>query len=936
MAGRSTWTLLFLCQFTLWAASQNGPIRYNILEEIPPNTLIGNIALDASMGAKYNMSVLGSLRFSFLTTPQDLNENLFAIEERSGILQTTSRVDRDEICPGMETCALMFDVAIRPAKFFQIIKVRIEIGDINDNDPYFPQNHIVHEISESTLPGKSFSVPAAIDPDSGIYSVRDYELVSTSQTTDKFELKVREMADGAIDLRLVLMEELDREVLDFYQVKIVAHDGGRPPKSGAVLIDIHVLDANDNDPKFENASYEVYVLENIPIGTTVIRVKARDPDQGLNGKVEYSFSRHTEQNYGDIFGIDTETGEIFVKGELDYEKAYIYLLSVTAQDKGPDSLPAHANVVVRVQDVNDNAPQITVNTLTTTGDAHVTENTPPGTFVAHISVLDEDNNDNGRVACTLDNDNFLLQKLYSTEYKIATATTFDRERQPYFDLRLQCFDRGSHPLSSFAHIRVTVMDENDHAPEFTQQFYTSTLTENNHIDDFLVSVTATDRDEGKNGWVRYELHEDSQNLVAIDQDTGWITANVIFDHEEVQELRFHVIATDKGSDARSSTATVLITVLDVNDEKPEFIQERYAFGTFENQPAGTEVGQVVAKDTDSDPYNYFTYMLDPKRSDTNMFEIDPYDGKIRTKRILDREEQPVYYLVAVAHGEGQSKSSSASVSVYVADKNDNDPVFDFPTEANHTVHVSNQVPTGHVITRLKAHDRDTGKNAKLIYRVHDGNDDDYFTLDPGTGSITINRDLTHLKKKHFTMHIRVEDMGEPQNAALSELLIVVNNALGYQRSTSGISISRDNLIILIVFASATFVISSIIIATIIIIRRKDRQHDEENSKKEMEKMLPPPPPPATNETSGATCKYTTEGQRYISAQDLNKIKQNTLIRGRSNNSPKPDMNYRQTNVGNKTVNNTVPPSGGGSTGGHHPLKEVGLWFYGHSLESYKR
>ena len=828
--------LMVLWYHLSMVTSQNEPLTYQILEELSLGTMVADMIDDPHLNERYNSSVLSQLHFSFLTKPVGM-EHLFDIDETNGMIQTVDRIDRDTICMKAEVCTLMFDIAVRPTKYFQIIKVKLEIIDINDNAPRFPQDHIVHQISESTLPGKSFSIAAAIDPDSAPNSVSDYELKTDSQ---KFQLRVRETADGAVDLRLVLMEELDRETLDFYNVRVVAHDGGNPPQSGSVMIDIHVLDANDNDPKFENASYEVRVLENTPIGTTVLRVRALDPDLGNNGQVEYFFARHTQHTYGSTFGIDRDTGEIFVRGELDFEANDIYLLSITAQDKGPDSLPAQTNVVVHIVDINDNAPQITVNTLTSTGDAHVTENTQPGAFVAHISVEDGDHGDNGVIGCNLDDNNFLLQKLYNNEFKIITATMFDRERQPYFDLRIHCYDRGASPLSSFAHIRVNVVDENDYSPEFTQQFYAVTITENNNINDFVLSVTASDRDEGKNGWVRFSLHEDAQNLVAIDEDTGWITANVVFDHEKLTELPFHVIAEDSGVEPRSSTSSVLITIMDVDDEKPDFLQSRYTFRIPENQPSGTSVGRVTARDRDTEPFNYFTYAFEPGRSPSDVFDIDPYDGAIRTKRILDREDQPVYYFVVIARGDQPGKTSTATVSVYIADKNDNAPSFEFPSPSNHTVYISNQAPTGHQVTLLRAHDHDTGSNARLTYSIYEGNEQDFFTIDSNTGAILINRDLTHMRKKDFKIAVRVEDQGEPPYVTHSELDIIVNNALGYQRASSGISISRDNLIILIIFASATFVISIIIIATIIAIRRRDRtrQEQEANYAKEMEKMLP--------------------------------------------------------------------------------------------------
>ena len=865
-------TILFLC---LWISSfttldaQEAPLLYELLEEQVADTYVGDVAVDAKLNSKYNSTEMAKLRFSFLTQPK-LNREYFYIQETSGVIRTTGRIDRDVICPAQPSCVLKFDVAVRPVKFFQIIKVTISIKDINDNPPVFPRRHVLHQMSESAVPGTSFSVPAATDPDSSVFSVKSYRLNSRS---NKFDLRVRETADGTTDLRIVLNGELDRENMEYYQCEIVAEDGGKPPKSGTVLIDIEILDANDNDPIFENSTYEVHVFENTPLYTTIIRVKAKDPDESANGDVMYQFSKHTQQSFGHLFAIDSTTGEIYVYGELDYEQGDIYLLSVTANDRGPDSLPAHTTVVVRVEDINDNAPTITVNTLTANGDAHVSENAPPGTFVAHISVADADSGPNGKFSCAVDNGNFQLQKLYQTEYKIVTAHSFDRELHPYFDLTLQCTDKGSQPQTSYAHIRVTVMDENDHTPQFTQYFYTATIIENNHRDDFVIEVTANDRDADQNGQVYYKLADNAKNLVAIEEETGIITANVIFDHEEVHELEFNVIAMDGGATPRSSTATVVLTVMDVDDEKPKFMQDKYAFGVAENQPPNTEVGQVVAVDRDSEPYNMFTYSIFAEEPMQDVFKIDPHEGKIRTKQRLDREAEPVYFLVVIAQSSDLMDSSSASVSIYVADKNDNAPGFDFPTPRNNSLTVSYDTPPGHVFTQLKAHDRDTGKNGKLNFFIEGGNTNDVFAVDLDTGAVSVNKGLSRYVNEKFSLRVTATDQGEPRQSSVAELNIAIGGGAAFQRSR-GVRISTNNLIIIVIFIVATVILAIITVVVVIIIRKRDRdQPPAPGSPKETEKMLParsapPSSTPSHSQYGTSTQNPIPNGSRYVMTTTL--------------------------------------------------------------------
>ena len=859
---------LLLVWITALVHAQDKPLHYELLEELDADTYVGDVAIDAKLNSKYNSTELAKLRFSFLTQPQ-LDREYFYIHETTGVIRTTGRIDRDIICPAKPTCVLKFDVAVRPVKFFQIIKVTIEIKDINDNPPVFPRRHVLHQMSESAVPGTSFSIPAATDPDSSIYSVKSYRLNSRS---NKFDLRVRETADGTTDLRLVLNAELDRENMEYFQCEIVAEDGGSPPKSGTVMIDIEVLDANDNDPVFENSTYEVHVFENTPLYTTIIRVKAKDPDESANGDVVYQFSKHTQQNFGRLFAIDSTTGEIYVYGDLDYEQGDIYLLSVTANDRGPDSLPAHTTVVVRVQDINDNPPTITVNTLTANGDAHVSENAPPGTFVAHISVADADSEQNGKFSCAVDNGNFQLQKIYQTEYKIVTAHTFDRELHPYFDLTLQCTDKGTHPQTAYAHIRVTVMDENDHPPQFTQYFYTATIIENNHRDDFVIEVTANDRDADQNGQVHYKLAENAKNLVAIEETTGIITANVIFDHEEVHELEFNVIAMDGGVTPRSSTATVVLTVMDVDDERPQFVQDKYAFGAAENQPPGTEVGQVVAVDRDSEPYNVFEYFIVPQDTILEWFSIDMHNGKIRTKQSLDREIEPVYFLVVVAQSNDRIESSSATVSIYVADKNDNAPQFDFPAPRNNTLYVSYDTPPGHIFTRLKAHDKDTGKNGKINFFIEGGNVNDMFAVDTDSGAVSVNKGLDRYRNEKFSLRVTARDLGDPQQSGVAEMNVHVGGGAAFQHSR-GTRISTNNLIIIIIFIVATVILAIITIVVVIIIRRRDREPPAPGSPKETEKMLPihavpPSSTPSHSQYGSNNQNSIPNGSKYVMTTTL--------------------------------------------------------------------
>ena len=489
------WLFLIHCWISTVSVLGNAPgeIRYILTEEVDSGTFVGNLVEDAMLDKKYQPRILKQLRFRFLTQPR----TGFMIEEKTGTLRTNGRVDRDMLCPRENMCEVKLDIAVQPVNYFQIIKVAIEILDTNDNEPTFTVPKVSHQILESASPGASFVLPNAIDEDSPQFGIMGYELDSD---TRKFDFQVTEKVDGSTDVRLILKERLDREKESQYRVSVIAYDGGNPPRSGTVDISITVLDANDNDPIFEEKVYEVTVPENADIGTTIVKVHALDPDAGRNGRITYSFSERTKESYGDVFEINQRSGDIFVKGEIDYETATVYHLSVIAKDQGPDSLPADATIIVRVQDINDHAPEITVNTLSEAGadTAEILENSEIGTFLAHITVTDRDKGINGKFGCSLNDGHFELIRLYDTEYKIVIAKMLDREEQQEYDMTLLCQDKGEDSQVEIKHIKVNVIDVNDHMPVFEHAEYNSNLIENNYVGAYVTQVNASDGDAGEN------------------------------------------------------------------------------------------------------------------------------------------------------------------------------------------------------------------------------------------------------------------------------------------------------------------------------------------------------------------------------------------------------------------------------------------------------
>ncbi|ELU15555.1 hypothetical protein CAPTEDRAFT_62731, partial [Capitella teleta] len=635
-------------------------LRYQLIEEVRVGTRIADLADDAKLKAKYPQNILQQLQYGFLSQP---TTNI-SVGTTNGLLFTRGRIDRDTICPGMRVCEVHLDIAVKPVAYFQIIKVTVEIVDLNDNKPEFPEPEITLSILESATPESGFVLPSAMDNDGPGFSIQRYELI-TDANKSKFSLKVNKNLDGSMDVRLVLERRLDREAQDRYSIKVIAYDGGSTPRSGSLSVNIHVIDTNDNEPVFDQTTYGVSVIENVPIRTVIATVHAADHDQGPNGLVRYGFSKHTTDKHGHLFGIDQESGEIYVKGIIDHEESDIYHLMVVAQDLGPGSLPTDATVVIHVQDINDNKPEITINTITepNTDRAEIEEDSPPGTFVAHVSVTDKDDGVNGQFTCSLSERSFTLERRFPTEYQIVTNQTLDREKRASYSLAIVCRDHGKDKKISIEHLRVSVLDRNDNYPIFTERTYTASLIENNFVGKFIVHVNATDADVNENARVMYQLDgtRDS-SFFTIDGD-GKIRAKLSIDREVRRKFQFKVWAFDRGSPRRTGTADISIIVEDINDNSPVFL-----FPTLYNHsltisnrvPVGFAITQIRAHDDDTREAAQLAYQI-TQGNDDEVFDLDPRYGTLTLKSSLGGISHRRYDLVLAVSDHGSPQQTAQGI-----------------------------------------------------------------------------------------------------------------------------------------------------------------------------------------------------------------------------------------------------------------------------------
>ncbi|NWR55919.1 PCDA3 protein, partial [Bucorvus abyssinicus] len=656
-------------------------VRYSVAEEAKAGTVVGRLwqelGVEAVDAEARRVRVVWQGRRSGVE-----------VSGASGALVVSSRVDREELCGKGAPCVLRLEVLLeRPLRVFH---VELEVTDINDNAPVFPAARKNLSIAESSLPGSRFPLEGASDADIGANAQLSYTL----SPSEHLSLEVKFKDENKISVVLVLTKPLDRETLPVHRLVVTASDGGRPSLTGTMELVISVLDANDNAPQFNQSVYKVQLLESAAPGSVFFQQTATDKDDGTNQEICYSFSDTISAKVQDLFIIDKTSGEIRTARELDFEEVQSYDLEIVARDKGTPPLLGHCTVELEVVDVNDNAPEVWVTSLS----VPVPEDALVGTVVAVLSVSDRDSGANGRVHCTVwPSGPFGLVSAFTGSYSLVLREALDRERVSEYEVEVRAEDGGVPPLRASRGLRVPVSDVNDNAPSFTQAVYTVLVRENNAAGAELAQLWARDPDEASNGRVSYSVAEGgvgsavsgggwrpASSYVSVDAESGRLWALQPLDYEELQVLQFEVRAVDAGEPPLCGNATVQLFVVDENDNAPALLpaagnnpgrdpgagavpgtsvsEVLWAWAAW-GSPAGQVVAKIRAVDADSGYNAWLRYELWEPRG-KGPFRVGLYSGEVSTARALEEGDGPRQRLVIVVRDHGEpSRSTTATLSV---------------------------------------------------------------------------------------------------------------------------------------------------------------------------------------------------------------------------------------------------------------------------------
>uniref|UniRef100_A0A5F9D0P3 Protocadherin beta 5 n=1 Tax=Oryctolagus cuniculus TaxID=9986 RepID=A0A5F9D0P3_RABIT len=634
---------LLMVLLLLWEVGSEF-MQYSVLEESESGTFVANLTKD--LGLRMGELAARGARIVFKGNRQHLQ-----LDPQTHDLLLNEKLDREELCGSAEPCVLPFQVLLEnPLQFFQ---AALRVRDINDHAPEFPAREMVLKISEITVPGKVFPLKMAQDLDSGSNGLQNYTISSNAH----FHVVTRNRSDGRRLPELVLDKALDREEQPQLGLTLTALDGGSPPRSGTTKIKVLVLDINDNAPQFAQERYEAQVPENSPLGSRVITVSARDSDAGSFGEVSYALFQVDDVNQP--FEINEITGEVRLRQTLDFEKSRIHHVDIEATDGG--GLTGKCSLIVKVLDVNDNAPELTLSSLT----SPIPENAPE-VIVAVFSVSDADSGHNQDVVCSID-DNlpFFLRPSVENFYTLVTDGALDREARAEYNITITVSDLGTPRLTTRHHVAVQVSDVNDNAPAFSQAAYTLLVRENNSPGLLIGSVSASDRDAGANAQVTYSLlppdrdaganaqvtysllpppqQPDVAALVSVHADSGQLYALRALDYEAL----------------RAFEGRVRVQLLDAKGPPRRGVL----------YPPGKRVGPPgpelvsAARPTRATWNAWLSFEL-LKATEPGLFGVWAHSGEVRTARPLSERDAPRQRLLVLVRDHGEPPLS-ASVTLHV-------------------------------------------------------------------------------------------------------------------------------------------------------------------------------------------------------------------------------------------------------------------------------
>ncbi|XP_055343968.1 neural-cadherin-like isoform X2 [Paramacrobiotus metropolitanus] len=750
-----------------------------VLEDEPPLTIVGQVrAKDSDGDARFR-----SITYSIDQDSSNGDWRFFEIDPKEGIIRTKTSFDREH--------KSKFTVSVVASDGFPSaipgvvgpntnkIYVRIEIGDKNDNVPFFEQPLYEASVQESAPVGHTIMQVVAKDKDE-LNNLR-YQ-ITRGNVAGVFAVQP---STGVVFLN----GELDYETLRDYNLVLVVSDGAHQNETRLHVV---VQDVNDIAPVFTSKKYTTQIMEEDASGLPKElqfnpKIEATDGDTARNDPIRYSL---VGQGVGEVFVIpDDRYAKILITKPLDRDPPKgdpVWTFTILAKDEDGKGLTGYADVEVRLLDINDNDPVFP--SVKTVGA--VKENSPVGTRVMTMSALDYDDPNADRNAIVrydilrnVMGDNG--QPIFEIDAESGVVKTawagLDRERVASYQIVVRATDGGGRTGTGTA--TIDLQDENDSPPKFQRKQYSQSIDEtpgsilpNNAVLDVGVNdaditnnfvydiVKPCAKDEY--GCEHFYINSNSDGSGSL-----FVLAPLDFENDQHRAgFRFRIFVNDRGDLTKpKDTAQVQITLNDINDNPPKFDKPNQRVERREDIRVGEELATFKATDADNDGKSQVSYRIKRSTDPGRQFTIGP-EGIVRVQQPLDREKVETHYVEILAVDDGTPKlTSTATLTVHLLDVNDNPPQF---AEDYNPVVFENE-PPDQLVAEVSAMDPDSGTNHGGPFTFsfpHPNNNPahNFFRLEPknsgganGNGSAMIYTTQTFDRedRKYYYVPIIIEDVG---------------------------------------------------------------------------------------------------------------------------------------------------------------------------------